>query len=133
MIIAVWDTYVKRKNGTILHFDILVPASQNDPDTIYQYGAEYLASIGEDASGLSAEQCRFCHVEEPDEITLRTIQEKGYFILELDDIPANLPDHPSRREMILYLRGHTQKYRFANFRGVPDDEIKLLLQTLPNA
>jgi hypothetical protein len=133
MKIAVWDTYVKRNNGTVLHFDILIHADEHDTDTIYQYGKEYLESIGEHSSGLTSEHCRFCHVEVPDEITLRTIQEKGYFILELDDIPANLPDHPSRREMILYLRGHTQKYRFANFRGVPDDEIKLLLQTLPNA
>jgi len=133
MKIAVWDTYVKRKNGTVLHFDILVPESQIDSDTIYRYGTEYLASIGEDASGLSAEQCRFCHVEEPAEEAVRSINQKGYYILEMDEIPASLPENPTRRDIILHLRGHYPNYRFANFRGVSDDEIKSLLQALTNA
>lgn len=28
MKVAVWDTYVKKKNGTIMNFDIMVPDSQ---------------------------------------------------------------------------------------------------------
>ncbi|MEQ2008810.1 MAG: DUF2024 family protein, partial [Limisphaerales bacterium] len=30
--IAVWDTYVTKNNGTIMHFDILVPSELKDTD-----------------------------------------------------------------------------------------------------
>lgn len=127
---AVWDTYVKKKDGTVLHFDILVPENLNDSEIIFQYGEEYLKSIGENSSEITSEQCQLCHVEVPGEEVIRAISEKGYYILEMDEIPASLPDNPSRRDKILYLRAHFPEYRFANFRGVPDDEIENLLYTI---
>ena len=30
MEVAVWDTYVKKKDGTVMHFDILAPSHQRD-------------------------------------------------------------------------------------------------------
>ena len=42
--IAVWDTYVPRKDGRVMHFDILVPAELKDTATIFGYGRQYLRS-----------------------------------------------------------------------------------------
>ena len=42
MEISVWDTYVKRSDGKIMHFDILVPMKLNSQVEIYSYGSKYL-------------------------------------------------------------------------------------------
>jgi hypothetical protein len=44
MKVAVWDTYVKKKDGTVMNFDIMVPESQQNETIIYGYGREYLQS-----------------------------------------------------------------------------------------
>ena len=127
MKVAVWDTYVKSSNGSVLHFDIIVPETLQDTGVIYDFGRQYLATIGEPASKLSMEQCRFCHIEEPTGDMLRAISEKGFYILEMDAIPAHLPENPSRRDMILYLRAHNTEYRFANFSLLGEAEIRELV------
>lgn len=38
MKVAVWDTYIKKKNGTVMNFDIIVPDSQKSATIIYGYG-----------------------------------------------------------------------------------------------
>lgn len=38
MKIAVWDAYVTKKDGTIMHFDILVPEEIKDSNVIYSFG-----------------------------------------------------------------------------------------------
>ena len=38
MKVAVWDTYVKKKDGTIMNFDIMVPDSQQNETIIFGYG-----------------------------------------------------------------------------------------------
>jgi len=81
--INVWDTYVTKKDGNIMHFDILAPVEITDTTTIYNYGKEYLKTKGQEGQPLTSEQCRLCHVE-----TLRLeweaeIADKGYFIIEM--------------------------------------------------
>ena len=44
MAIAVWDTYVKRNDGLIMHFDILVPSDMTDEKKIFAFGQNYLRS-----------------------------------------------------------------------------------------
>jgi hypothetical protein len=58
------------------------------------------------------------------------IREKGFHILEMDSIPAELPANPTRRDMVLYLRAHSAQYRFANFKGVTEDELGYMLEGL---
>lgn len=124
MNIAVWDTYFKKPTGSVLHFDILVPESQRDTAVIYAYGREYLAAAGVFDGQIAADQCQFCHVEAPTDAVLQAIRTKGHYILEMEEIPADLPPNPTRRDMILHLRAHHAKHRFANFSGVPDEELK---------
>lgn len=124
---AVWDTYVKKKDGNTMHFDIIVPADCKSPETIYGYGREYLSQKGEPQSRIDAEECRFCHIEEPAPEMKEAISRQGYFILEMDEIPAQLPLNPARRDLILYLKAHHKNYRFADFKGKSLEEIRALL------
>lgn len=128
MNVAVWDTYVKTPKGSFLHFDIIVPDTQKDSAVIYGYGRDYLAATGGPPADFSTEECRLCHIESPTEEMLQSIGEKGYYILEMEEIPAALPAHPTRRDMILHLRAHAVQYRFANFRGISDEQLKAMVQ-----
>ena len=127
MKVAVWDTYVKKKNGNVMHFDIIVPDTVKDTEIIYRYGKAYLAQNGETESSLDTEECQFCHIEEPTPEMKEAISRQGYFILEMDEIPAQLPLHPSRRDLILHLKAHNENYRFTDFKGKSVEEITGLL------
>lgn len=85
MQIAVWDTYVTKKNGSIMHFDIIAPSIIIDSQIIYQYGNDYLKSKGEDNQPLSTNQCRFCHVESVKPQWEADIVNKGYYIIEMEN------------------------------------------------
>jgi hypothetical protein len=128
MSVAVWDTYVKKRDGSVMHFDILVPSSLKDTRIIYQYGTEYLAGKNESGAKLDTEECRFCHVEDAGPDIKAAIEAKGYYILEMEDIPAVLPSNPTRRDMVLHLRAHYAQYRFADLRGKSETELKAMTQ-----
>lgn len=85
MKVAVWDTYVTKKDGAIMHFDILAPEDIKDTTIIYGFGKEYLKSKGQEGQDLTSKECRFCHLE-----TLRPnweadINRKGYYIIEMEN------------------------------------------------
>ncbi len=127
MSVAVWDTYVKKRDGSVMHFDIIVPSTLKDAATIHRYGGEYLASAGEAGAKISTEECQFCHIENPSEDMQAAIDDKGYYILEMDDVPASLPDNPTRRDLVLHLRAHDARYRFANLQGKTPAELQSLI------
>lgn len=129
MKVDVWDTYVTKKDGNVMHFDIIVPENIKDKAVVYQFGKEYLASKNEGESHLDTDECQFCHIEEPTAEMVGSIKTQGYFILEMDDISALLPPVPSRRELILHLRAFYKTHRFANFQGKRVEDLKLLLNT----
>lgn len=84
MEVAVWDTYVTRKDGRVMHFDIIVPAHLKDAFTIHTFGKEYLKQKGEDNQELTSKQCQFCHIEQASPEIISDIQEKGFYIVELN-------------------------------------------------
>ena len=79
---AIYDTYVKRKDGELMHFDIIV-AENTNPKEVLEYGNEYLKDKKQDGQILSTKECKFCHVEEADDLTEKSILTKGYFIYEM--------------------------------------------------
>lgn len=127
MQVAVWDTYVKSKSGSVLHFDIIVPQDIQDASTPYQFGVQHLKSLDEPEHDLSINECRFCHIEEPTPEMLAAIRDKGYYILEMDTIPLTLSTDASRRDKIMYLKGHYSQHRFQSFKGVSEDEVNQML------
>lgn len=85
MKIAVGDTYVTRKDGKIMHFDILVDENINDAEQVYEYGKKYLKSVAQDGQTLTAKECRFCHIDKaPIEIE-NQIRENGFSIIEMEN------------------------------------------------
>ena len=82
--VNVWDTYVTKKNGQIMHFDIIAPVEVADTAIIYNYGKAYLATKGQEGQPLTSRQCRFCHIERLRPQWEAEINEKGYFIIEME-------------------------------------------------
>ncbi len=85
MKVAVWDTYVTKKDGAIMHFDILAPENIKDTTIIYNYGKEYLKSKGQEGQPLTSNECRFCHVETVRPNWEEAINKQGYFIIEMEN------------------------------------------------
>lgn len=84
MRIAVYETLVKKHNGSVMHFDILVPNSLVDLEQIYSYGREYLKSKGQGGRPLSGNECRFCHTMVIQDSALEEIKTKGHHIIEIE-------------------------------------------------
>ncbi|MEO1031933.1 MAG: DUF2024 family protein [Bacteroidota bacterium] len=85
MKIAVWDTYVKRENGSLMHFDILVPNDLTNEQDIYNYGNDYLKSKPFKTGILSSKECRFCHIGHGTETMINDIENRGYSIIEMEN------------------------------------------------
>jgi len=85
MKISVWDTYVKRKDGMLMHFDILVPQEVNDEQTVFDYGDAYLKTKNLEFINLNAEKCQFCHIEQASDSIQKEIQAKGFSIIEMEN------------------------------------------------
>ncbi|WP_262245621.1 DUF2024 family protein [Parapedobacter soli] len=85
MQVSVWDTYVEKKDGTTMHFDIIAPVEVTDAATIHTYGRDYLVRKGQEGQPLTSRECRFCHVETVRPLWEATIKEKGYYIYEMEN------------------------------------------------
>lgn len=128
--VAVFDAYVKKANGNTAHFDIIVPDGKYQPEEVIAFGRQYLESIQEDSRAISAKECRLCHIEEPSPEIMEAIARKGFYILEMEDIPERLPAAPSRTQLILHIRANSEQHRFANFRGWDEERLRKLLAEL---
>jgi Domain of unknown function (DUF2024) len=85
MKIAVWDTYVIKKDGSEMHFDILAPEEIKDTSVIYNYGKEYLKTKGQEDQRLTSNECRFCHVETLKPKWEEAIIRDGFYIIEMEN------------------------------------------------
>ena len=85
MKVTVWDTYVTKRDGTKMHFDILVPVKIKDSAFVFNYGNQYLKMKGQEGQPLTSNQCKYCHVEEVKPEWESDIIEKGYYIIEMEN------------------------------------------------
>ncbi|MCH2196105.1 DUF2024 family protein [Kordia sp.] len=85
MKVSVWDTYVKRTDNRVMHFDILVPSDVTAEETIFSYGKTYLKSKAMEGAELTARECKFCHIEKASDEVMVAIEQKGYFIIEMEN------------------------------------------------
>ncbi len=83
MKVAVFDTYVVKKNGMKMHFDIVVPKDVVH-EKVLQFGLEYLRSVGQEGQPLTTKECRFCHTEEASDEVEGIIKNNGYYIYEME-------------------------------------------------
>ena len=85
MKVAVWDTYVDKREGSVMHFDIIAPVETDDKEQIYNYGREYLKTKGQEGQPLTSKECRFCHIEALKPEWEESIRQKGYYIVEMEN------------------------------------------------
>ena len=85
MSFHVFDTYVKSKNGDIMHFDVIT--DKNDTEKAIIFAKEWLKSIGETDAKVTTEECRFCHTQSVSEEVEIEIMTNGYFIAKMEGCP----------------------------------------------
>ncbi|MEP1150754.1 MAG: DUF2024 family protein [Balneola sp.] len=85
MKVGVWDTYVTKKDGSVMHFDIIVPAELKDKETIFGYGFNYLSNKEVATQTLTSKECEFCHIESVKPEWEKEITDQGYFIFEMEN------------------------------------------------
>lgn len=85
MKVSVYDTYVDRKDGKKMHFDILVQQGEKDVDKILNYGREYLATKQMADATLTTNESKFCHIEDAKPNVEADISSKGYSIVEMEN------------------------------------------------
>ena len=85
MKVAVWDTYVTKKDGSIMHFDIIADEEIKDEKKIFSFGEDYLTSKSQQQQPMTSKECRFCHIEEATPEMNQAIENKGYYILEMEN------------------------------------------------
>jgi hypothetical protein len=83
MKVAVYDTYVTKKDGQLMHFDILVPDTVTDVNAVYDFGKKYLGFKNQAGQPLSTKECRLCHIEEATEEMIHDIKQQGFSIIEM--------------------------------------------------
>ena len=83
---AVYDTYVTKRDGGIMHFDVIVEDS-TPQDKAIVFGKEYLTSVGQGEQKMTQEECQFCHVQEAPGPVEKAIREKGYYIQKMQGCP----------------------------------------------
>ena len=82
MQIHVYDTYVKAKDGYIMHFDVFILAK--DDQKAIEYAKQWLTSIGEGDAVVSSKECRFCHSQGAPDDVIAAINKDGYFIYKME-------------------------------------------------
>lgn len=88
----VFDMYVTRANGQIMHFDVIVP-SGTPPTAVQTFGQSYLTALGVLDGKVTAERCRFCHVEQATAEIQQAVEAQGYFIVALEGCPLVANSH----------------------------------------
>lgn len=66
-----------------MHFDIIVPGDITDENTIFEIGKSYLATKGQEGQPLTSKECKYCHQEVAPGYIVKSIEDKGYCILEM--------------------------------------------------
>lgn len=83
---AVYDTYVRKKDGNIMHFDVVVEAKTPHEKAV-EYGKKYLKTIGEGEQKMTQEECQFCHIQQAPHTIETDIQSNGYYIQKMEGCP----------------------------------------------
>ncbi len=85
MLTYVYDTYVKTKDGRLMHFDVII--DKKDDAKAIECAKEWLNSIGEKGVEVSSKECQFCHSEVGSPEIEKEIKNKGYYIYKMEGCP----------------------------------------------
>lgn len=79
---AIFDTYVRKRDSTLMHFDIVVQEGTS-LSQVLAHGKNYLAGKGQEGQKITSEECRLCHLEEVSPAVEEAIQNQGYHVIEM--------------------------------------------------
>tara|TARA_R110002073_G_scaffold44428_4_gene123109 strand:- start:2179 stop:2436 length:258 start_codon:yes stop_codon:yes gene_type:complete len=82
MEIHVYDTYVRAKDGHIIHFDVFTAVK--DDQKAVEYAKQWLTSIDESEAIITSKECSFCHSQSAPPDVEETISNDGYFIYKME-------------------------------------------------
>jgi hypothetical protein len=83
---AVYDTYVTKKDGRIMHFDVIVETNTPHEKAI-EYGKEFLQQVEQGSQKMTQEECQFCHIQEAPPMVEKSIKDNGYYIQKMEGCP----------------------------------------------
>lgn len=83
---AVYDTYVTKKDGRIMHFDVIVETNTPHEKAI-EYGKEFLQQVEQGGQKMTQEECQFCHIQEAPPLVEKSIKDDGYYIQKMEGCP----------------------------------------------
>ena len=83
MEIAVYDTYVTKKDGQIMHFDVMVPDG-TPRESVLEFAKAFLSSAGQRGQECGTDECKFCHIETARPNVEQSIGRSGYYIFEME-------------------------------------------------
>ncbi|HYO06464.1 MAG TPA: DUF2024 family protein [Bacillales bacterium] len=83
---AVYDTYVTKKDGRIMHFDVIVEANTPHEKAI-EYGKEFLQNVDQGEQKMTQEECQFCHIQAAPPMVEKSIRDNGYYIQKMEGCP----------------------------------------------
>jgi hypothetical protein len=83
---AVYDTYVTKKDGRIMHFDVIVEATTPHEKAI-EYGKEFLQQVEQGDQKMTQEECQFCHIQAAPPMVEKSIRDSGYYIQKMEGCP----------------------------------------------
>ncbi len=81
----VFDTYVKAKDGHIIHFDVIT--DNNNIEKAISFAKEWLKSIKEESAEITTEEYRFGHTQTVPEDVEIEIMTNSYFISKMEGCP----------------------------------------------
>lgn len=85
MKVSIWDTYVQRDDGLLMHFDIVVPESITDASVVFKYGVLYLNTKPFGTGVINTTSCQFCHTEQASDKMIDEILQQGFSIIEMEN------------------------------------------------
>lgn len=74
-----------KNDGRVMHFDIITPDYIKDEKITHNFGKDYLQSKNQENQPLTAKECSFCHIEKATDEMVLSIQQKGYYIIEMQN------------------------------------------------
>jgi len=81
----VFDTYIKSKDGHVMHFDVIT--DKNNIENAIMFAKEWLNRVEEEDAVVTTKECRFCHTQSVSEEIEIEIMTNGYFIAKMEGCP----------------------------------------------
>jgi hypothetical protein len=81
MKLSVWETYVPRKDSTIVHFDLPVPYNLKEKEN----RGEFLSVKPFNTKGIYTKEYTRCHMEEASDTIVAATNKKGYCIIGMEN------------------------------------------------